>query len=91
MSGHENPSLSPAVAQAVAELVSSGGREGVLERTVHFATQVIPGAEHASVTLLGAAGPATPAATGRLAEEVDRIQYEVGARAWMRHVRVRSS
>jgi signal transduction histidine kinase len=78
MDGHENLSLAVAVAQAVAELVSPESRERVLERTVHLAAEVIPGAQHASVTLLGVAGPATPAATGRQAEELDRIQYEVG-------------
>jgi GAF domain-containing protein len=46
-----------------------------LERVVDLAPQAVPGCEHASVTL---PGPATPAATDRLARHLDSFQYALG-------------
>jgi transcriptional regulator with GAF, ATPase, and Fis domain len=48
---------------------------GVLRRVVRAATEHVPGAEHASVTLLGADGLSTPAATDDLAAVLDELQY----------------
>jgi GAF domain-containing protein len=46
-----------------------------LERVVDLAPQAVPGCDHASVTL---PGPATPAATDRLARHLDSFQYALG-------------
>lgn len=46
-----------------------------LERVVDLAPQAVPGCEHASVTL---PGPATPAASDRLARHLDSFQYALG-------------
>jgi signal transduction histidine kinase len=78
MSGDEDLPSAAAVAEATAELMSAGDRECTLERAVHLAAELVPGAEHISITLLDEAGPSTVATTDRTAVEVDMIQYEVG-------------
>ena len=48
---------------------------GVLDRVVELAPRAVPGCRHASVTV---PGPATPAATDRLARRLDDLQYSLG-------------
>ena len=64
--------------QAARELSGGGSPRFVLERMVRLAPDVIPGAEHVSVTVVGQAGLVTAAANGALAEQLDAAQYELG-------------
>jgi GAF domain-containing protein len=47
----------------------------VLDRVVELAPRAVPGCGHASITV---PGPATPAATDRLARRLDNLQYSLG-------------
>jgi putative methionine-R-sulfoxide reductase with GAF domain len=52
--------------------------EALLRHIVAAATDEVPGAEHAGITLVTGKDLSTPAATGELVIRVDRLQYEVG-------------
>jgi GAF domain-containing protein len=48
----------------------------ILERVVHLASQMVPGAVHASITVIAGDEPATLAFTGDVAIALDERQYE---------------
>jgi GAF domain-containing protein len=51
---------------------------GLLTRITGLATRAVPGADEASVTLVGAGGAHTAAFTGELALALDEVQYRQG-------------
>jgi GAF domain-containing protein len=51
---------------------------GLLTRITELAIRAIPGADEASVTLVGAGGAHTAACTGELALALDEVQYRQG-------------
>jgi GAF domain-containing protein len=53
--------------------------ESVLDRVTELATRILPGRPLASVTILADGRPTTVAASGELANELDQIQYRLGA------------
>ena len=52
--------------------------EALLQRIVTAAVTEIPGAQHAGITLVTSKDLSTPAATGELVIQVDRVQYATG-------------
>ena len=50
-----------------------------LTSTTDLAVRLVPGVAAASVTLLSGAQPQTPGYTGRLAFDLDQVQYELGS------------
>jgi GAF domain-containing protein len=52
--------------------------KGVLDQVAHLAKRTLPGADEVSVTLISSKGPATAAATGQLAVDLDEWQYGHG-------------
>jgi GAF domain-containing protein len=52
--------------------------EGLLQTVADLVTSVLPGKPEASVTLLVKDAPSTVASTGRLAVDLDDVQYECG-------------
>ena len=53
--------------------------ESVLHRVTELAARVLPGEPVTSVTILHDGKPATVAASGRLAQDLDEEQYRLGA------------
>jgi GAF domain-containing protein len=52
--------------------------DGVFQQIADLAKRTIPGVSEASVSLVSAKGPSTPAFTGDLALALDESQYELG-------------
>ncbi|MCA0145176.1 GAF and ANTAR domain-containing protein [Blastococcus sp. LR1] len=53
--------------------------ESVLDKVTELATRILPGRPLASVTILAGGRPTTVAASGELANELDQVQYRLGA------------
>jgi len=66
------------VAWAAQQLGDEHRRGELLELIVALAPAVVPGTEHASITLTGPTGLSTPAASGVLPRQIDAFQYEAG-------------
>jgi len=68
--------------QALRELagivLTDSSYDAVLTRATHVAKRAIPGADDVSVTMQRDGAPTTVASSGKLAEEVDETQYDVG-------------
>jgi transcriptional regulator with GAF, ATPase, and Fis domain len=62
----------------VASVLEAGSVHETLQRIVDLAVDIIPGCEHAGVSLVHHGKIATPAASDAVALRVDAIQYEVG-------------
>ena len=70
-------------------LLDSGSVGAVLERVVHAARDIVPGADLVSVTLRSVDGRFhTPVETDRVARELDQLQYELGEGACVEAARV---
>jgi GAF domain-containing protein len=68
-----------ALAEALFAVPTETGVAGVLERIIHAAQVVVPGAELVSVTLRAADGGfSTPVETSSLATRLDQLQYRCG-------------
>jgi len=70
--------LATRLAWAAQQLGAEHTRRALLERIVALAPHVVLGIQHASITLTGRAGLATPAASGALPRQIDALQYEAG-------------
>ncbi len=65
-------------AELTRALLDSGSVVAVLERVVHAARDIVPGADLVSVTLRGEDGTFhTPVETDRVASDLDRLQYDL--------------
>jgi signal transduction histidine kinase len=62
---------------AAHELSGEPDQKQVLDSVVRLAPELVPAAQHASVTTRGATGWATPAASGPVARELDALQYSL--------------
>lgn len=69
-------------------LLDSGSVGAVLERVVHAARDIVPGADLVSVTLRSVDRFHTPVETDRVARELDQLQYELGEGACVEAARV---
>jgi signal transduction histidine kinase len=78
MPGPENDTVAGRLAWAAQQLGGEHTRDELLGRIVALAPHVVPGTEHASITLTGPAGLTTPTASGVLPWQLDALQYEAG-------------
>jgi transcriptional regulator with GAF, ATPase, and Fis domain len=80
--GSTGRSAEPGLARRLSELAramqADMTNEALLQHIVAAAVAEIPGAQHAGITLVTGKELSTPAATGELVLEVDRLQYELG-------------
>ena len=66
-------------AEIARSLAGQDGLDATLQRIVELATQIVPGTQHAAISLIRAHRQVqTVAPTGALARRVDQIQYDAG-------------
>jgi PAS domain S-box-containing protein len=81
---HSVPAQAPAgllaeLADLATVLAGQHSTQEVLDQAVQGARHAVPGAEHASICLVGKAGGLySPSSTGELATECDNAQYQLG-------------
>jgi GAF domain-containing protein len=68
-----------AFAELTAVILAEHSTESIMQRVAEMATQVVPGADEASVTLVRGPKAMTVASTGELATALDERQYERGS------------
>ncbi|MFL6025935.1 MAG: GAF and ANTAR domain-containing protein [Friedmanniella sp.] len=90
MTGGDANAVSPAkFAQAARDLQGEGDTQHTLDRAVAIATQLIPGCDYAGVSIVHRDRSIdTPARTGDVVAEVDRLQYAVGQGPCLDAIRV---
>jgi GAF domain-containing protein len=76
---HDDRVGAPAAVRALAALLRADTTTAVLERACLAASAVLPQVADVSVTVVGADGPRTVAASGELALQADEAQYSAGA------------
>jgi GAF domain-containing protein len=77
---YRNETLAPttAYAELTAVILAEHSTESIMQRVAEMATQVVPGADEVSVTLVRGPRAMTVASTGDLATSLDERQYERG-------------
>jgi transcriptional regulator with GAF, ATPase, and Fis domain len=73
-----DPGIARQLSELARELQADLTAEALLRHIVMAALTEVPGTQHAGITLVVGKEFATPAASGELAERIDRVQYETG-------------